>query len=458
MIMRMKSLQTIGQPRLWVVLSLVFALVPLVFAVLTYRDAQRKDARVYDTTAQVLAEQLQHSFERHTYFPIECRKRALGLADAALHTGAMVPGFDWQKVLPGLTALGYAKWADGKLIVMWATPAHAGDATAAVDLASQAGVMEALRKGGSLSASSTRGCLVGEGEMLVLLAVPATRQEQPPRGFVLGWINLNALCNDPSLPLIRSQILSAQPLSAAAILPADARRTTVSDGTAEWGLAVQRGARFSEQYGTPPPWLMFSAVGLSAIPLLILALLAGRSAQLGAALRAEQEIVRQQRYFTQSVSHEFRTPLGIIMSGADLLADYLDHLTPERRREVLTEIKANTRLMSDMVEQVLALGRIESGLLPFKPKPVQLALLCHEIARKAGAGTGDAIVVQAVEQEAPLDAALISSVLTNLLSNAIKYSPPGKRITLTATADSAHITFTVRDEGIGIPVAELSRV
>lgn len=371
-----------------------------------------------------------------------------------------LPWFPWQEKLPNLLALGYAEVADAQILLRWKSAERVPVANLGDDLAARTGVPAAVQLVPADNPNHTMGCLVEPNRMLVLLALPGNRSPVPTYGYIVAWVDLAALCRDAALPLLRDQVLTATPLTRDEPTPAGASRVSIRDGRATWAVAIARGAQFSQQYGPPTPWLTFLAVGLSALPLLVLASLAGRAGQLRAALHAEREVVRQQRFFTQSVSHEFRTPLGIILSGADLLESYADKLTPTRRSEVLAEIKDNTRHMTEMIERVLLLGRIESSKLSCQPQPVPLAAFCHELARKvatAHPGRG-VITVTAPEREVPLDAALVGSMLDNLLSNAVKYSAPGQPVTLEAVVGGTQIVFTVRDEGIGIPPGEVPRV
>ncbi len=456
----MKWQRFIPQPRLLAGLALALALVPAGLALLMYRDASRKDELVFQTTAQVLAEQLQALFEQHTYYPIECRNAARKLDDAALTEGKMMRQFDWRKRLPHILALGYAQQAGESIVVRWKDEAEAGVVQNGEDLTTLSGVSAALREGGPPQSSVTRGCLLEHHRMLVLLAVPAADASKPPRGHVFAWLDLDAMCRSRLLPLARDENLLASFLEEGAEVPPRARRASIHDGSAKWSVAISRGGKFSEGFGAVAPWMILIAVGLSAGPLLVLASLAGRAARLRAELAAEREIGRQQRFFAQSVSHEFRTPLGIIMSGADLLDGYLEHLSPARRREVLGEIKGSTRQMNEMVEQVLMLGRIESGKLPLNPQPVNLSSLCNDAARLATAAAHDSrgIEVAAPDSDARLDASLVASILDNLLSNALKYSPPGSPVKLNASSEGRQVIFAVSDQGIGIPKEDVARV
>ncbi len=182
--------------------------------------------------------------------------------------------------------------------------------------------------------------------------------------------------------------------------------------------------------------------------------------QLRESIEHHRELVRIKSQLVNTVSHEFRTPLGIILSGAELLESYDSQITPERRSELFTEIKENTHHMTEMIESVLMLGRIESSRLVCNPQPIGIAVLCSEVAHKVTVATAgrSEIIVKVPACEALLDASILSSVLGNLLSNAVKYSPPGKPVTLEAILENERLIFIVRDEGIGIPEHDVARV
>ena len=75
------------------------------------------------------------------------------------------------------------------------------------------------------------------------------------------------------------------------------------------------------------------------------------------------------------VSHEFRTPLGIIQSSAELLRDFYDKMEPGEREEQLESITRNTRRMAGMMEEVLVLSRLDAGKLDFQPAALDLNML-----------------------------------------------------------------------------------
>lgn len=455
----MKKVRWIEQSRLLALLALVFALVPAWLAVRTYRDGRQKDALVYQTTVKVLAEQLLRSFERHTYLPREVRQQARHLDEAALLAGKMLPTFPWQERLPHLLAMGYARREEGRLVLRWLSNQRVPVAVLGDDLRRLNGVTDALKGAPPSDPFATMGCMIDHERMLVLLTIPGAAPASEPRGYIVAWIDLASLCRDRELELIRDDVLSATPQATMHSSSDNQSFVPVSDGAATWVARIQRGTGF-DKYGAPTPWLTFIAVGLSTLPLLLLASLAGRSARLSASLEAEREVLRQQRFFTQSVSHEFRTPLGIIQSGADLLDQYAGHLTAERRREVLDEIRDNTRQMTAMVEQVLLLGRMEAGGTTCQRERVSLFAVCEEAAQRVtkAAGGECRIEVRAPKREVMLDPLLIGSLLENVLGNAVKYSQPDKAVMLEAATTDECTTLIVRDEGMGIPASELPRV
>ena len=89
--------------------------------------------------------------------------------------------------------------------------------------------------------------------------------------------------------------------------------------------------------------------------------LAKANLRLADSLQMERNSARCVRTSVSLVSHEFRTPLEVILTSSDILDRYLDRLTPEKRAGYLRTIHDSVKRMSAMMEDVLLLGRIESG-------------------------------------------------------------------------------------------------
>src|SRR5439155_10836111 len=105
------------------------------------------------------------------------------------------------------------------------------------------------------------------------------------------------------------------------------------------------------------------------------------------AVPAGRELNERRSRFVSVVSHEFRTPLGVILSAAENLNAYLDRLAPEQRQRQLQHIMQATRHMGDLMENVLLLGRAEAGRLDFKPAPLNLASFCERLVNQISSAT-----------------------------------------------------------------------
>ena len=176
------------------------------------------------------------------------------------------------------------------------------------------------------------------------------------------------------------------------------------------------------------------------------------------ALNQEKELNQLKTNFVGVVSHEFRTPLGVIMSSADILENYGDRLKPDQRIGHLRDIVHSTRQMATLMEEVLLLGRVESGRMECKPEPTDLADLCRRLVEEQLSVTATkcpvSLDVCGLDAPAQCDEALIRHILGNLISNAVKYSQAGSPVLLLARRRGVEAVFEIRDQGIGIPEAD----
>jgi PAS domain S-box-containing protein len=179
-------------------------------------------------------------------------------------------------------------------------------------------------------------------------------------------------------------------------------------------------------------------------------------------LEREKELSQLKTNFVSMVSHEFRTPLGIILSSAQILADYLEQLPEAERREHLDAIARSSKHMGSLMEEVLVLSRVESGKMGFEPAPVQLASflqrLVDEVYSSAGNECPISLDVSCGSPTAMADERLLRHIFTNLLSNAVKYSTPGAPVTFRVEREGERALFIVGDRGIGIPEADKERL
>lgn len=180
------------------------------------------------------------------------------------------------------------------------------------------------------------------------------------------------------------------------------------------------------------------------------------------ALAAEREANRLKSNFVSMVSHEFRTPLGIILSSSEIIDRYLDSLDPAERREQLDAIRTSVGRMTGLIEQVLMFSRIEAGLLECRAQPLDLAAFCAGLADELRSATAHRCPIELAVATPLADAAgdekLLRHIFTNLLTNAVKYSRPGDAVRFTVRRAGPIAHFEVSDTGLGIPEAELEHL
>jgi PAS domain S-box-containing protein len=172
----------------------------------------------------------------------------------------------------------------------------------------------------------------------------------------------------------------------------------------------------------------------------------------------EKELGLLRSKFVSMVSHEFRTPLGIIQSSAEILDDYLERLGPDERKEHLRSIQKNTRRMAALMEEVLLIGGLDSGKMDFKPAPVDVVRFVGRLVDEVLSATDRRCPIRLTLDEIPgpahADERLLRHIFTNLLTNAVKYSEAGRAVEFEISGDGADAVCVVRDSGIGIPDAD----
>lgn len=175
-------------------------------------------------------------------------------------------------------------------------------------------------------------------------------------------------------------------------------------------------------------------------------------------LDRERELGRLKEDFLHMVTHEYRTPLGIIVSSAEILLDYHERLDKTQREEHLDQIRASALHMADLLEEVLFLGKSSSARFELEYATIPLQTWAEELAADVTTSLGEArnvnIIGERLEAQYRFDPRLLRHILTNLLSNALKYSEAPAPVSLALRDETESVIFEIRDKGIGIPEAE----
>jgi signal transduction histidine kinase len=181
------------------------------------------------------------------------------------------------------------------------------------------------------------------------------------------------------------------------------------------------------------------------------------------ALQRERELSELKSQFITTVSHEFRTPLTTIISSAELLERKNLELNDPKRAKYFNNIQRGANRITHVLDDILMLMKLESETITSDSTSLNLSQFCRDIVAKWQKSAGEQYCISFVDNStvdliANLDASLLHQVLSHLVFNAIRYSPKGGSICIEMICKSRSVIFYVRDQGIGIPVAEQTKI
>ncbi len=180
-----------------------------------------------------------------------------------------------------------------------------------------------------------------------------------------------------------------------------------------------------------------------------------------AALRRADEMKSR---FLWHVSHEFRTPLNAIQALTRLLLEHTDGPLSAEQEKQVTYIRSASGELTEMVNDLLDLAKVESGKADLRMTRLDVAqLLAGVRALMRPLATNEAVRLVFEEPEKSLwmtsDESKVSQILRNLISNALKFTHSGYvSVSAQLTADGTAVAFVVKDTGIGIAAEDLERV
>ncbi len=180
-------------------------------------------------------------------------------------------------------------------------------------------------------------------------------------------------------------------------------------------------------------------------------------------LEAERELSELKSRMITTISHEYRTPLTIILGSCEILRQYSHKWSEEKKQKHFNRIQDAVEHMTMLVESALTVDKAEEGQLPYNPVSLPLEAFCRDLIQAQQLSSGSDYTFNFIYQggyrtTANLDAQLVRHILTNLLSNAVKYSSRGGTVSLSVSCEDNQVIFCVQDFGIGIPLAEQQRL
>jgi two-component system sensor kinase FixL len=175
-------------------------------------------------------------------------------------------------------------------------------------------------------------------------------------------------------------------------------------------------------------------------------------------LDREKELNEMKSRFVTLASHEFKTPLSVILSSISLIEKYPDTDQQDKRLKHIHRIKSNVNNLKQILNDFLSLEKLEGGIVRNCPTETDLLHLVSEGIQDMENSLKEEQHIHLHTEGAPrlisVDIQLLRNILNNLLSNAIKYSPESTSIDCTLSYQAAAVDIQIRDQGIGIPPEE----
>jgi PAS domain S-box-containing protein len=175
-------------------------------------------------------------------------------------------------------------------------------------------------------------------------------------------------------------------------------------------------------------------------------------------LEKERELNELKSRFVSIASHEFRTPLSAVLSSAALIKQYVDRGEPGNVERHVQRIKASVNQLTGILNDFLSLGKLEEGKIDVTYESINPKDFLDEIAEEVSGmlKDGQKMIVTCNMKKSNFlgDSRILRNIMFNLITNASKYSDSGKAIYIVCDDNDDYITFSVRDEGIGIPAED----
>lgn len=183
--------------------------------------------------------------------------------------------------------------------------------------------------------------------------------------------------------------------------------------------------------------------------------------ELQVSLENEKELNLIKTRFIQMVSHEYRTPLTVILSSSSLLENYWANMSEEQKKKQFSNIAHSVSSMTNLLDDVLMIGKSEMNK--------KLNIISFDLVNSIKSITENIMFIDnnkhKIELDIPndlminSDKRLVDHIVNNLIMNAVKYSPRDKSVHIKLAPNNENkFVFVVEDKGIGIPEEDLDAV
>jgi PAS domain S-box-containing protein len=176
--------------------------------------------------------------------------------------------------------------------------------------------------------------------------------------------------------------------------------------------------------------------------------------------KAERQLSELRSQLLNIITHQFRSPLTIILSSSEFLRRYSHKLTVKKKEAYCDRILKSVYYINQLLDDIVVLQQASTGKLDFRASQTEIITFCQELITGITLNTLDKqrflIAHNGEEIIVWIDRNLVGYILSNLFSNAIKYSHPQSQILFSLEYQNKRLIFKIEDQGIGIPKDELN--
>lgn len=181
-------------------------------------------------------------------------------------------------------------------------------------------------------------------------------------------------------------------------------------------------------------------------------------AQIREMLEREKELSELKSRFVSMASHEFRTPLGGILTSVSLIAKYPKTEDEPKRHKHIQNIKKSVKNLTNILNDFLSLDKLDQGKIASTPTQFDLIPFINEVTEELHDTSSSKHSLEVTHFDSQIllhqDKEMLRNVAINLISNAYKYSPEGTTVTIRTRREGQEAILEVQDQGMGIPLED----
>lgn len=187
-----------------------------------------------------------------------------------------------------------------------------------------------------------------------------------------------------------------------------------------------------------------------------------RETELIEALAHEKEISEFKNRIISVASHEFRSPMTVILGFTQLLLKHYQVFSQDKIFKYLSSIETSAKKITNMIDDLLTLSHIDAGQININPTTINISEFCQKFVSeiKDSIAHDHDVELQILRnfehltKTIILDKKLLEYTLYNLISNAVKFSDKNTLISLGISYNNQYLIFKVSDQGMGVPLEE----